>query len=674
MHLKNWFIITLISLVTITTFYADELAPIEVSKQNRVNETDVLAEFDGGVITRADLEKRISKLPPNVQGRYKTVEGQKQVLDAIVMEEVFAAKAMQLKLNEDPEVLSNIEAAKKQYLIQEFYKRNITDLAVVTEEDKRSYYEENKKFFYVNPNITVNLIQLPDEETALQAIKELRSGKSFEEVSNLYNINNYIKSLKGVVKNIRLNGNIPGIGSDYELEDLIAKAQPDTTAILGPYKTTTGWYVFRVIDHQPGYQKTYEEVYSELEQRVKPVVETRLLNNLMTELKTKYAVVVDSTLVNQIDLRNPAKNKDIEEQVLVNASIPELTITVKSLLDSFSKVSPQEQLFFTKGGGAKQFLEQELIRNLLYLEAKNQNYEEYLKDNEDYQQMKRYYMLQKAYKMLVVDSVKIDSEDTRNYYDAHIQDFTNPAYRTIRVLWFNDEEAAESARKKYTLYIAFNDTTRINNLIETKSTKPKLSILDHIYNNGIITGIGPDKDFCDMVWNNPVGYISPVFKTARGDIVFFEILSETPPQVKSFTEVEPSIYNILRRERQMAQQEKVTQQLYEEFHMVLHPERITLQVNADELFKMADDAAKSRNFNDAIAIYDQIIQHFPNGSDDYRASFMKAFVIAEELKDKERALQLFKDFLKKYPQGDLNESAQFMIDSLEGKIQLELEE
>jgi len=89
---------------------------------------------------------------------------------------------------------------------------------------------------------------------------------------------------------------------------------------------------------------------------------------------------------------------------------------------------------------------------------------------------------------------------------------------------------------------------------------------------------------------------------------------------------------------------------------------------------MADDAAKSRNFNDAIAIYDQIIQHFPNGSDDYRAFFMKAFIIAEELKDEERALQLFKDFLKKYPQGDLNESAQFMIDALEGRIQLELEE
>jgi outer membrane protein assembly factor BamD (BamD/ComL family) len=53
---------------------------------------------------------------------------------------------------------------------------------------------------------------------------------------------------------------------------------------------------------------------------------------------------------------------------------------------------------------------------------------------------------------------------------------------------------------------------------------------------------------------------------------------------------------------------------------------------------------------------------------------MKAFLIAEELKDEAQALQLFKDFLKKYPSGELNESAQFMIDSLEGNAVLEIEE
>jgi hypothetical protein len=53
---------------------------------------------------------------------------------------------------------------------------------------------------------------------------------------------------------------------------------------------------------------------------------------------------------------------------------------------------------------------------------------------------------------------------------------------------------------------------------------------------------------------------------------------------------------------------------------------------------------------------------------------MKAFLIAEELKQTDLALDLFKSFLRKYPAGDLNESAQFMIDTLEGNIDLQIEE
>ena len=107
--------------------------------------------------------------------------------------------------------------------------------------------------------------------------------------------------------------------------------------------------------------------------------------------------------------------------------------------------------------------------------------------------------------------------------------------------------------------------------------------------------------------------------------------------------------------------------------MVKYPEKLSLELTAEDLFTMADNSAKQRNFKDAITFYDQIIRNFANGSDDYRASFMKAFIIAEEMKDETQALQLFKDFLKKYTEGELNESAQFMIDSLEGGVELELE-
>ena len=68
--------------------------------------------------------------------------------------------------------------------------------------------------------------------------------------------------------------------------------------------------------------------------------------------------------------------------------------------------------------------------------------------------------------------------------------------------------------------------------------------------------------------------------------------------------------------------------------------------------------------------YDQIIKYYPNGTDDYKAAFMKAFLHSEEMDQKEEALKLFKEFVKAYPKGELLESAQFMIDELEGKKDL----
>jgi len=104
----------------------------------------------------------------------------------------------------------------------------------------------------------------------------------------------------------------------------------------------------------------------------------------------------------------------------------------------------------------------------------------------------------------------------------------------------------------------------IDKLIADKSVKPQLRVLQNIYDNGIITGVGPDKDFCDMVWDNPVGYISPVFTAASGDILFFRTLEETPTTAQSFTELEPRIYGMLKNQRQSTQQETVT-------HLLLQP-------------------------------------------------------------------------------------------------------
>ncbi len=674
MHFSRWLTLALVLAVGMAACFADDVKPIVVTNQNRLSDTDILAEYDGGVITRKDLDAKISHLPPNQQGRYRTVEGQTQVLDIMAVEEAFMAKALKMGVDKDPEIVQNINAGKRQFLIQEYYKRNISDLVVVTEADKARYYEDNKQAFYEFPNLTLNYLQAASEADALAAIAQLKAGKAFAEVSDAYSINAYAKGLKGLVQNIRLNGNIPGVGNDLALEKLIADSKVSTTEVYGPFKTTTGWHVFQTLEYRPGRYKSQAEVMPELEQRARPGVESKMLNDLTDRLKLKYSVVVDTTHIAEVDLYDRAKNEAIKDLNLISSTNPELNITVGDLIDRFSQLSQQEQLYYSKGTATAQLLDQELIRSLIYADAVAQDYGKYLQGNPEFEQMRRFYILNKAFQQLVVDSIQVSSEEARAYYDEHIGDYTTPGQRTIEALWFTDTDAAEKARKQYELFARFDDQERINKLIEEKSSKPKQSVLPNLYNNGIITGIGPDEAFSKLVWDNPVGYISPVFTSARGDILFFRILSETPPTPQNFTELEPRIFGLVKNQRQASQQEVVTQQLFEEFHMVKYPQRISLELSAEELFTMADNSARQRNFRDATSFYDQIIKNYPNGSDDYRASFMKAFIVAEELKDEEQALQLFKDFLKKYPTGELNESAQFMIDSLEGKVILEIED
>lgn len=672
MHPTPWQL-TLLLLVAAVFCFAEATQPVTVSNQNQIKESDILAEYDGGVITRQDLDNKISKLPPQQQGRYRTVDGQIQVLDIMAVEEAFMAKARQLNMEADPDVQMRIKRATRQMLTQEYYKRNISDLLVITEADKRKYYDDNKQAFYLFPYIAISYIQTTNEESAREALAELNAGASFADVSDKYNVNNYAKGLKGELKNIRLNGNVPGIGNDLELERYIAESEADSTRIYGPFKTATGWHIFRTNQYVAGRQKSFEEVLPELDQRTRPGVESRLLDELTGRLKEKYAVVVDSTRISEVDLYDKAKNEPIKDVNLVSSNNPELNITVAILLERFAALTQQEQLFYSKGEGPKQLLEQEIVNSLLYLDAKEQNLEAQLAGNPDYEQMKRFFILNVTFTKLVLETITVSSEECRAYYDEHIQDYTVPAYRTLQALWFDDEETAGRILKMYRRYVTLGDDARIDELIAANSTKPKLATLDNVYDNGIITGVGPDETFSGMAWDNPVGYISPVFKSARGDILFFRVVQETPATAQSFTELEPRIYGILKQQRTDQHQNEVTQQLFEEFNMVKYPEKLSLELTAEDLFTMADNSAKQRNFKDAITFYDQIIRNFANGSDDYRASFMKAFIIAEEMKDETQALQLFKDFLKKYPEGELNESAQFMIDSLEGGVELELE-
>ena len=88
------------------------------------------------------------------------------------------------------------------------------------------------------------------------------------------------------------------------------------------------------------------------------------------------------------------------------------------------------------------------------------------------------------------------------------------------------------------------------------------------------------------------------------------------------------------------------------------------QLTASEYFDKAETAQKRKEFNDAIFYYNEIIKYHKNNKDDYKAMFMKGFLLAEELKDKEKAIEIFRELIKGFPYGDLHNSAEYMLGSL----------
>ena len=90
----------------------------------------------------------------------------------------------------------------------------------------------------------------------------------------------------------------------------------------------------------------------------------------------------------------------------------------------------------------------------------------------------------------------------------------------------------------------------------------------------------------------------------------------------------------------------------------------------EEYFTKAEESQKKRRFNDAVFYYDQIIKYHQNNSDDYKALFMKAFLYSEELKQEDKAVEYFNQLLTQFPEGDLNESATFMLKEMSGETKL----
>ena len=91
------------------------------------------------------------------------------------------------------------------------------------------------------------------------------------------------------------------------------------------------------------------------------------------------------------------------------------------------------------------------------------------------------------------------------------------------------------------------------------------------------------------------------------------------------------------------------------------------------LHRAAETARTLRDIPKAINLYDWIIRYYPDHPRGATSLFLKAFTFDNDLKDFEKARVHYEEFLKKHPNNEFAESAQFLLDNL-GKSEEELKQ
>ncbi|MEN0006974.1 MAG: tetratricopeptide repeat protein [Bacteroidota bacterium] len=82
------------------------------------------------------------------------------------------------------------------------------------------------------------------------------------------------------------------------------------------------------------------------------------------------------------------------------------------------------------------------------------------------------------------------------------------------------------------------------------------------------------------------------------------------------------------------------------------------------LHQAGETARSTRDFQKAIAIYDQIYENYPDYEKAPQSLFLKAFTLDNDLKRPDEARKLYEEFLERYPEDDFADDTQFLLENL----------
>ena len=250
----------------------------------------ILVSVGNKFITLNDFKSKLSKLPSYYRGMAE--KNRKTLFDDMIVESLFLEDALRKGINRDKEVRDILEEARKKIIIAKFVKTEVDDKIKISEDETKKYYDAHKDEFKKPEMWRASHILVANEGEAKDILTALSAGKNFQDMAKERSID-ATASRGGDVGYFRKGQVVP----EFENACLALKVG-QTSQII---RTQFGYHIIRLTDKKPESVQSFEEARPVIENELKLKARNELFDKLVTDLKNKYRVRVESDAMKAID-------------------------------------------------------------------------------------------------------------------------------------------------------------------------------------------------------------------------------------------------------------------------------------------------------------------------------------------------------------------------------------
>lgn len=245
-------------------------------------ENKVLATVGNVEITEAELNNVIANQPQERQMMFDNDQAKKQLLEQMIALEVMALQAKEEKLDERVEYKETLERFGKELLAQ-MAMGEVLSKVIVTDEDVKAFYEENKENFVEQPTVSAKHILVENEEEANKIKSEIEAGDvTFEEAAAKYS----------TCPSKEAGGNLGAFGKGMMVPEFEAAAFDAVVGeVTAPVKTQFGYHIIKVEAKNGASEKSFDEVKDGIKQQLTQQKQQEAYLKAIKELETKFGVV-----------------------------------------------------------------------------------------------------------------------------------------------------------------------------------------------------------------------------------------------------------------------------------------------------------------------------------------------------------------------------------------------